>query len=257
VAILDPREPAFWEQERDLLADALDDLILDILLRGAQSGADMMPDGFDLLINWDAFNTNAIAFLRQYQLDTIQGITNTTRGRVVNEIEAWIRDGTHLDDLKRRLRPLFTDNRADAIAITEVTRIYAQGNMMSWQATGMVSGKRWQTARDERVCPFCGPLHGKIVSLSADFTLSPEDLAKSPQLRNTIKGATNAELLRRASELLGRQGDRVLAPPYHPRCRCWLQPFVSADLVRDQRLRDLGLLDAFFAMVDNKVVHYA
>jgi len=47
---------------------------------------------------------------------------------------------------------LFGRQRARRVAVTEVTRVYAAGNEEAWRATGYVTGKRWMTARDERVC---------------------------------------------------------------------------------------------------------
>jgi hypothetical protein len=116
-----------------------------------------------------------------------------------------------------RLQPIFGATRAEAIAATEVTRVVAAGNETLWQSTGVVSGKRWMTARDERVCPICGPLHGRLTELNRGFEFTPDDLANNEELRKALRGATAITILR---------------PPAHVRCRCWEQPFVSEELLR-------------------------
>ena len=65
--------------------------------------------------------------------------------------------GDPLPELEKRLcRSLARSGRI--VAVTEVTRAYAAGNVMAWKASGVVDGKIWQTAVDERVCPVCGKL---------------------------------------------------------------------------------------------------
>jgi rubredoxin len=48
------------------------------------------------------------------------------------------------------------------IAVTETTRVFAEGNKLAWDSTGVVSGSKWQTANDDLVCPICGPLNEQV-----------------------------------------------------------------------------------------------
>jgi len=73
----------------------------------------------------------------------------------------WIRDRA----------PLFGSVRAEAVAVTEVTRIFHASNVIGWRELG-VDAWAFQTAVDEIVCPICEPLHGK------EFHL--EDTENSP-----------------------------------------------------------------------------
>jgi hypothetical protein len=71
------------------------------------------------------------------------------------------------------------------IAVTEVTRAYSEATNETQQMineTGLAMLRVWHTARDDRVCPICGPLDGL-----------PESEWRS-QFPN--------------------------GPPAHPRCRC-------------------------------------
>lgn len=195
--------------------DQLAPIALRVLFSGAQSGAAALPAGLDVAVDWDWFNQSAIDWLKRWRLGELRGIHGYTADRAVKIIGDWVQSGDSMQVLESKLAPLLGKERAERIAITEVTRMYAEGNIMAWQSTGLVSGKRWQTAYDERVCPLCGPLHGKIVSLTGAWTMDE----------------TGAIV----------EGIGVTAPPMHPRCRCWLLPVVSTDDVRAARRKRLGL----------------
>ena len=84
--------------------------------------------------------------------------------------------------------------RAKTIAITETYRARNEGRMLKWRqmvADGVIREgefeQMWATARDERTCPVCWPLHGQRAEIGAAFT--------------TLEGP-------------------VEFPPVHPRCRC-------------------------------------
>ena len=87
------------------------------------------------------------------------------------------------------LAPAFGTQRASLIASTEVTRAFAEANRIAYDESGVVTAYQWQTAADERVCPICGPLHGKQAQKGQRFN--------------------------------------GLFPPAHPNCRCWISPVVG------------------------------
>ena len=162
-------EQEFWnEEERNLWRDIIEIVVL-TLLAGGESGINTLPPEARLLISWDVFNTAAIEYLNLYRLNTIFGISETTRKQVMRAIEAWIREGAALPALEARLIPIFGEQRVSTIATTEVTRIYSQGNQMMWASSGVVGEKRWMTARDELVCPICAPLDNTIVALEGNW----------------------------------------------------------------------------------------
>ena len=124
----------------------------------------------------------------------MSGVTESTKEAVREAVATWIETGAPLGDLARALTPTFGPIRAEMIAATEVTRAYAEANGMVWRRLGeqgIIFKREWRTARDERVCPVCGPLDGVIVGLEEKF---PGGLA---------------------------------GPPAHPRCRCWVVPKVE------------------------------
>lgn len=243
-----PLDLTFWQNEADELWRSLEGLTMIALLTGMDTAAAQMPPALQSLIDWDFTNRAAIRFLEQYRLSTVAGINATTRDQTVEAIRQWMQSGDPLPSLVNKLTPIFGRKRAEAIAVTEVTRVFAEGNLLLWEGTQVVSGKRWQTANDELVCPFCQPLHGQVVELRSEFVLSPQTMANSDAMRALMgdRWSLDAALLR-AGRMLGNVGTSAQAPPFHVRCRCWLQPFVSEELLRGQ-IGDL-LANQFFAEV--------
>lgn len=247
-----PLFPEFWDREQRLRYEALNDLVLDTMLAGMSNAVPLMPAALQPLISWEVVNEAALAWLRQYESDILNQIDIVTERQARQIIADWTRSGQPLDVLKNEMAPIFGRTRAEAIASTEVTRIFAQGNLMVWQSTGVVGGKVWQTARDERVCPFCGPLHNQIVEIDADFSLTAETMAASPQMKGLLGAGYNPDAaLARAQRMLSSVGAIASAPPWHTRCRCWLKPVVDLGLVEAQ----FGLLAGdFFAAADAQQV---
>jgi uncharacterized protein with gpF-like domain len=203
----------WWNEQADDLYKGTARVLFDIFYAGGYAGERLLPKSARVLLDWDVFNQAAVDYLEIYRLETVTGITEVTRRRAIDAVQQWIKSGEPLPSLTKKLDPLFGANRANRIAVTEVTRTYAAGNISAWKTTGLVSQKVWQTANDERVCPICGPLHDQVVNLEADFAL--DQLALPPEM--ALSG----------NEYIYFQ------PPAHPNCRCWLKPVVSEVSLRD------------------------
>lgn len=136
--------------------------------------------------DWTLVAEAAADWASAYSNELVSGITDTTRRVLQKNVERYIREpGTTLGDLKQSLEPYFGETRADMIAVTEVTRAFAQGEMEMAKIAGAVGIRLepvWHTNRDELVCSVCAPNDGKMRS----------------------------------------QGWTVQGPPAHPRCRCWI-----------------------------------
>lgn len=182
--------PEFWEGERERLFDLLFPVVRQYTAQGAFAGWEMLQVGIDA--NWHLVNQTAREWARQYTYTLVSKINDTTRAALQSELEGWIQSGAPLDVLMDSLAPYFGPARAEAIAVTEVTRVYAEGNLLAWRSSGVVEGVRWMTAEDDDVCEICGPIDGQVADLERLNFPSAEG-----------------------------------APPAHPRCRCWLQPVVK------------------------------
>ncbi len=212
MATLDPRSPAFWVNEEIALWAEFEPLVSRALLAGAKGGSALLPAEALPLVDMDRFNQAALRYLREYRLSTVKNIGDTSRDRAIEAINDWMQSGEHLDKLTDRLQKLvYPPSRAEAIAVTEVTRVMAEGNMQLWESAGVVTGKQWLTAFDERVCPICGPMHGTIVELENNWNFTPEMRANSPTLDKALNSIKQSSFR---------------APPAHVNCRCYLQPVI-------------------------------
>jgi hypothetical protein len=135
-----------------------------------------------------AINQAAMAWAREYSYDLVSGIMDTTRGLVGEVIERFVSTpGMTIGQVTELLAPAFGEVRAKMIGVTEITRAYARGSLISQKLLrgyGLNMERVWQTSADERVCPICGPLDGEGEAAWVD--------------------------------------EHPDGPPAHPRCRCWV-----------------------------------
>ena len=124
-----------------------------------------------------------------------------TMGRQVQEwvagtnLAAIIAELQNLAGMKRKARIaavlalLLAGGRPGLIALTEVMRAFSAAMLAVMKMLGIVAQRRWETRRDGKVCPSC---------------LRNQNAGPLPLAQAFPSGA--------------------MAPPQHPRCRCWLVP---------------------------------
>lgn len=220
----------FWQPYLPQLRREFSDLTMDILIAGGDAGAGSILAG-SAIVDWDVFNEDALTWLDMYLGGgAVPGLTqegayawswalnDSTRRGVTREIDRWVRSGAPLPELEKRLGSFFDEKRAHRVAVTEVTRIYASGNVMAWKASGVVSGKRWRTAVDERACPICSKLNGSFVELDRGWEFNQAMLDADPALARALRAPL-----------------AVVVPPAHVACRCYLAPVVFEALSDEER----------------------
>lgn len=150
-------------------------------------------------IDWALVNEDAKRWAQEYAYSEISGITATTCNVLRQKVGDWVASGEPLQQLMRdrKLVQMFGPVRARMIAVTEVTRAYAEANQMVFQQIG-VPKRRWNTANDELVCPTCAPLNGVVVGITEPFP------------------------------------GGISLPPAHPNCRCWITPVMVEEPVAQQ-----------------------
>lgn len=190
-------EAVTGERMRDILSRALQDSA-DLGVSVSVRQFENVGFGFDYTLA----NENARDWALRYT-DNLLTQLGTTTSRIVGQaVGRWINNGEPLQALVRDLRPAFGAQRAKLIASTEVTRAYAQGSKEAYVASGVVKKLVWQASMDERVCIYCGSLHGKVVGIEESFD-----------------GALPADL---------QEKTRPFAlPPAHVGCRCWILPQIE------------------------------
>lgn len=138
----------------------------------------------------DYINTTAGEF--------IKGINDVTLKRLRETLSEGVKNGEGVDDLKSRVEEVFDASkgvRAEIIARTEVLRASNFATVESYKQSGVVKGKEWLTALDERVDEnICKPMDGQVVPLDKEFK--------------------------------DGEGFPIDYPPAHPGCRCTTIPVI-------------------------------
>ena len=179
-----------WDDIEKNTAVVLSPFLEEVFLNQAKEIMGAIPIGID----WTLINQGAVDWASRYSFDLVSHLNQTSRNGLSQAIQAYFRDAGTIGNLEsriaayeqftRRAGNLFGPVRAETIAITEVTRAAAQGEIaiaedIKKQGIEMIA--TWNTNQDESTCPLCSPLNNK------------------------------------------KQGDGwTEPPPLHPRCKCWL-----------------------------------
>jgi hypothetical protein len=197
-----------WGKVRDEVVR----MLTDAALMGARfafyyTTGELQANEPTLASSWDTVNEEVLRYVLGdglqmgggYASELTQQLLATSERQVKMAIAEWVRNGQPLASLTRTLEAtVLSRRRAELIATTEVTRAYAEGARLTWAQGGVITTMRWQTARDEGVCPICKPLNQQTAAVVGGvFTV------------------TNAA---------GVVTRTISTPPAHPGCRCWLSP---------------------------------
>lgn len=113
--------------------------------------------------------------LQSRNLAAFDKITNEMDGTIKREITDGLLKGESIDQMAKRLTDSI-DNvgivRARAMARTETAYAVNQGTITEYKNAG-IEKMEWLTAHDERTCPTCRPLNGKIVPDQTDGYYPP------------------------------------------------------------------------------------
>ena len=200
---------AFWRAEDDAFFANVQRGLYDVAQERAITSI-VSTGAFDM---WELVNQTVIDWVNDYytNLDveivgSIPNLNATGRTEFARAFIDWQRgeletagyaDG--LPQLIRAIEPTFGQVRAERVAVTETTRIFAEATRQADSANPYVVAHRIYTAGDERVCGVCGPLHGMVI---------PKAQRDAPH--PTLGG--------------------IAGPPFHVNCRCVIISETTATL---------------------------
>lgn len=160
----------FWRGQDEALLGAMRPALAQVATERAALAAAVSGqlDAFELI------NETVLDWVDSYYIDadgavygSAPNLNLTSRTRFAAAFRDWQRgelggraDG--LPQLVRSLEPVFGPVRAEAIAVTETTRVFVQAQRLTEAGNPATVGFRWLTSADERVCPICGPHHGEV-----------------------------------------------------------------------------------------------
>lgn len=183
-----PADQAFWDEQKAAFFEQAGPATQDALMAAAAQAS-----SFGLAVDFDLVNQGVLEFTRTFGDEWWGRLEGTTREGLRAAIGANISTGAPLDTLKKSLEPLFGKTRADMIASTETTRLYAEGNAIGYRAAG-VTQLEFRTAREFHVgkggvCDRCREMDGEKFSID----------------------------------------DTGSRPPLHVRCRCFVVPCADGE----------------------------
>ena len=189
----------------EVLAEALADIFTDLVKdAGKQALTQLDLNDAKLL---DLVNERAVEWAREHAAELVgkkwvggklvdnpnaaYRIDQVTRDGVQSLVTQAIDGGWSNDRLAAALKDsyAFSASRAELIAVTETAFADVAGNMLAYEESGVVVGKRWIVGSAEKLCEVCA--------------------------ENAAQGVIPFE----KAFASGR-----LAPPAHPRCRCDVLP---------------------------------
>lgn len=196
--------------------DGLSDVVEPIIRRAAEDGAvaallQVMPDPAvgmvtnirSRAVKWAHDRAAEMVGMKWVGGELIQNpaaewqITEGTREMIRAQVVEAMQNGDSVQELAGRLKEshAFSNTRARTIARTETAMADGMGNLIGWEETGLVAGKRWITAEDDKVSAICNT-NGKmgVIGLHEHFTHGG------------------------------------MTPPAHPNCRCTVVPVLAEDM---------------------------
>ena len=132
--------------------------------------------------------------------------------QIARNVEMGLAGNMQPEDIKKELVKVFDDlqtRRLETIVRTEAIRFGTYAEQSAREQSWVVKSKQWRTAIDERVCEYCGKMHGKKIWLQEDFFK-----------QWSIMSGTNWGRLRLDYE-------NVIGSPLHPNCRCDMIPLIE------------------------------
>lgn len=124
------------------------------------------------------------AWAKGYSYSLVKGVDAITRSQLAMYVQAYYTEGWTMGELIEAIGTVFGPDRAQRIAVTEVTRAYTEASRVAADqaaALGLPMVEMWETEKDDLVCEICAPRNGKV---------------------------------------LGDGWTREDGPPAHPNCRC-------------------------------------
>lgn len=146
-----------------------------------------------------------------------RSMIDTDKEKMVDIIAQGLAEGKSVPQIKRQIADTFAEFskvQAERITRTEVIRASNMGAIDAWESSGVVTGKQWLTAMDDRVDPLCSYMNGKVVDLKGRYFRKGETLEVG-DVKTTFNYGSIKE------------------PPLHPNCRCTLLPILIGERAFD------------------------
>lgn len=194
-----------YETEVELLVDMVSPLLKGLLTE--QAIKEWEEQGFA-----GAFNPteeNIAKIIEDSAKRMSKSYNDTTLNLIKNSLNEGIKNGESIAELTSRISDIYEfSNTARALQVAHTETFYTANvaSKLAYEQSGVVKTIRWYTSQDHRVCEFCGPLHGEIIDVQADFFKKGQ----------TVYGSDGGKL--------NLDYRTIGEPPLHPNCNCFIRP---------------------------------
>lgn len=164
----------FWKAENNLLWKSIQP---DILQIASEKTALSITD----VNTFQLVNQNVIRWAEGYYTSaetlnygSVPNLNQTSRTRFTEAFVRWqtgevaFGGGQGLPALINLLTGIFGASRAEAIAVTETSRIFSQTILEGARVNEFTTHLRFFTAVDEQVCPICSPFNGRVIDKNSN-----------------------------------------------------------------------------------------
>ena len=201
-----------WDSYESQFADTMKKIYAIIIEEtGSVALSSVLTDG-----EFDPFTIAIQNYLKNESLKVSKTINDETKKQIRAALSQGMLDGDSVYELTQKINEVFgyaSSDRAYKIAESESTRAQGYADVQAWEQSGQVEGKTWYTSEDERVCAFCGAMHGRTIALRDNF-YNKGDRMVVPRPE-------------KSDAVLNISYEDINHQPLHVRCRCVLLPVMK------------------------------
>jgi len=172
------------------------------------TGGSIIEDIGELEAAFDIASPSVMNYIRTYMMKFAESFEQSSRDALIGILEGAAEGGWSVPDIRNAIETQFSDwgrYRSEMVARTEIIRASNEGAAEAYLQSGIVEEKVWITAHDDRLCPFCADMDGRIVGVEENFWDEGDVM--------------QVDVGEQSYAVEFDYGD-VGVPPLHPNCRC-------------------------------------
>lgn len=164
-------------------------VLRDVLGEAGQEALDDLGVG----LSFDVFDPNVVNALEKQVQRFAKEVNETTWKQLKDSLSEGFEAGENVDKLADRVNSVMGEriqSSGETIARTESNIAHSNADLMSWEQSGVVGGKEWLSAIDDRTREAHIAAHGQIVALNARFNVGGE-LMDGPGIGGSASNVVN------------------------------------------------------------------
>ncbi len=157
----------FWGLQKQEMQAALNEDVGNAIQAGIEEA-----ERLGLAVDFDLLNIDVSRLTEEFTNEWWSQVSERTRHQLRGAIAAHVEGGVRFGQLIKNLEPVFGKARASMIAVTETTRLYAEGNRIAYANAGILETE-WRTVSDAVVDPICEGLANRRQPLGNEEQVPP------------------------------------------------------------------------------------